>query len=158
MLDNLHTDRVMEGWSQVRLTRMANGLDAARAAFGQEFAASKFGKGTEIRILTEFLSASLDSDDWTSDHPFGLSLGDVIEYLPVRELVPGKKSWAELRSNFEHEVSSNLTKSRNFKAWLTTRGAKIADTNVRQAARDWIRSHQDIQLLIKTIEAATNRR
>ncbi|MCL3836866.1 ATP-dependent nuclease [Aeromicrobium duanguangcaii] len=158
MLDNLHTQRVIDGWADVRSARLRDGLDAARHELMTAFAPSRFGKGTEIRILTEFLSAALDSDDWHRVTPFGLSDGDVIEYLPVRELVPGKRSWAELRADFEYEITNGQTKARNFKAWLASRGAQISDEMVRQAARSLPEIPRDLQLLIKTLEARTSDR
>ena len=56
---------------------------------------------------------------------------DVIDYLPVKELVPGALSWEALRE--EHAASSS---NKDFKSWLSaSKRASFTPDQIRQAAQ-----------------------
>jgi hypothetical protein len=69
-------------------------------------------------------------------HVYGLSRGDIVEYLPVKRLVPGATSWEELRK--EHRRLRQDAKGstpKDFKGWLKEhRSADFGDDAVLLAA------------------------
>ena len=155
LLDNVNTERVAEAWEATKVAYLEGGLDTARQvlAEGSNKLKKKLGKDTEIKYLTEFLSATLDEGTWSRVTPLGLTRGDIIEYLPVRELVPGKTSWEDLRAAYESAQQAG--EKRAFKPWLTSRGAHLSDEEVRQAAFALDELPADFVRLLKTVEAHT---
>ncbi len=107
----------------------------------------------EIKALSEFLSASLDHENWNRVTPFGLTKGDVIEYLPVGPFGAGEVTWEELRSAFESEKATGSTKLMNFKKWWPSRKVHVTDEKVRRAAALMDQIPRDFTRLLKTIEA-----
>ena len=153
MLDNLNTDRVQRDWDTVKSVYLSEGLDAARKQLDAAFPKNKFGKGTEVKFLSEFLGATLEEGTWDRVTPYGLSKGDIIEYLPVRALVPGNKNWTQLRA--AHDTAQAQGDKRNFKTWLQGRGANTTDKAIRDAARAMDSLPPDLARLRTTIDAIT---
>lgn len=153
VLDNVDTEYVYQTWERVRYAYLSEGLDAARAQLGSAFPKKRFGKGNEAKFLSEFLSAALEEGNWGRVTPFGLQLGDIIEYLPVRMLVPGKRSWSDLREAYTSACSQG--DSRNFKTWLRGHGGDTSDSAIRRAAGAMDALPDDLARLLKTIEAKT---
>ncbi len=101
-------------------------------------------KAAEYLYLRNFLARALERGIGDRVHPLGLSLPDVIMYLPESTLVPRSPlSWAELHekySRWQDEDSQVQQKKKHgalpdFKKWLAFQyGATIDEHTVAEAA------------------------
>ena len=93
----------------------------------------KVGGKAEGKFLQEFCSAVLSHGQANRVSIHGLSLPDILEYLPVGSfsLKAKSHSWASLRDEY---VASTSAKS--FKDWMrASYGADYSDANVLEAVR-----------------------
>ena len=127
MLDAVSAGRIATTWKHaVTLSRQTDYEQA-----GQFLRQQLPGKQPEQKWLREFLSLSLQRGLETRVTPFGLTAGDIVEYLPVSVLVPGQQSWSVLRARHAKEGGGTP-----FKTWLTKRyGADFTHERIRAAAR-----------------------
>lgn len=95
----------------------------------------------------------------------GLSLSDIVDYLPVDEFVKGTVSWAQLRT--DHALLGELSEKekkregyqRDFKKWLAARyGADFSDTALRNACAELDDVPEDFIELAACLGEATNAR
>jgi hypothetical protein len=152
MLDNLSTQQIADTWTEARELAASGGIERAKALVVEQIS----GKKVEGRALREILTAALEDGEADRLTPYGMSLPDILDYLPVRKLVPGKKTWAELRAQHDAEKGST-PEFRDFKNWLRkARGADLSDDGIREAVSSMDVLPPDFTRLLKTIEAVTS--
>jgi hypothetical protein len=155
LLDATSAADVEAIWLDAQARFLASGADAATSVLREGLS----GRQAEHKWLREWLQRALTRGRAARVHPFGLEKPDVIMYLPVRELVPGRKDWEHLEA--EHaEWQANSSNRLNFKAWLRRqRQGKLEDEDIRRAVQsmDHI-PHEFLNLLSKLREVAAQPR
>ena len=77
----------------------------------------------EEKFISSLYRRAYDAGTLERFHAIGMTLPDILEYLPVDSFCSSASSWQELRT--EHQ---NASVSRGFKPWLEeTRGASFSD-------------------------------
>ena len=90
--------------------------------------------------------------------PHGLSCGDIIEYLPVRPLVPVDETWTELRRSHAERRAADKKTPRDFKKWLEQdHKADFGDDALRTGVGALDAIPPDLLRMWKTIEAHVSR-
>ncbi|MFX1818461.1 AAA family ATPase [Pseudarthrobacter sp. CC4] len=136
VLDDVRSQEIEDAWLEAQTRYLASGSEDAIDFLSQAF---KQRKGDEYGWLVQWLSRALAKGVHSRVEPHGFTARDIIEYLPVEQLVPGAhKTWSDLRREHESAVQS-LDRSKglhDFKRWLTqSYGADISLTNVERAAK-----------------------
>jgi hypothetical protein len=92
----------------------------------------KGGKLTsEEQTAVAILRQGFESGTWNRVAVFGFSKPDIIQYLPVQQLVPEAHSWRQLTAEWRHTPSRPT-----YKDWLVqTKGATLSEARLRAAAR-----------------------
>lgn len=147
VLDELQSSVVDPLWSEVKRLTAIGDFDEAREAID----VLRQQDGDSFRFLHQFAFRALESGCLDRVHVHGLSLPDVICYLPENELLLTPEHWDSLihdwRSGAAPKVASNIKK------WLKSRGAlptdeKDLDRLVVEAAQRTARAglpiHQDL--------------
>lgn len=136
VLDDVRSQEIEGAWFEAQTRYLASGSEEAIDFLTQSF---KQRKGDEYGWLVQWLSRALAKGVHSRVEPHGFAARDIIEYLPVEQLVPrARKTWSDLRREHDSAVQS-LDKSKglhDFKRWLTqTYRADISLTNVERAAK-----------------------
>ena len=79
-------------------------------------------ESSEERLLVEFCMKAIENGLQDRIEIFGLSKPDIIQYLPVGDVVPGAHSWEELVAEWNHQD--------DFKQFLRGKGAKVSARNL----------------------------
>lgn len=87
-------------------------------------------------VYEPFLIGAITRGEGRRFLPLGMSKKDVLEYLPVEELVPGADSWASLRREWSSSLPSKADRSgRAYKTWLRkSKHADLSPENLRFVA------------------------
>jgi hypothetical protein len=124
-LDNLDAAEINGFWHELECCR-----DEGQAGFERIVKARFTGKRrSEEVFVIDFCRAVAEAGALTRFRVFPFSKPDIPEYLPVEHLVPGARSWEELREEFEGQKEVPT-----FKPWLQLRhGVEISDDLLRDA-------------------------
>ena len=150
LLDNVVTSELSETWRRaVDLLAMGRPDDAQRQLI--DSTCLRTDEGVKLRkVLTEVLLQGHAA----RVTPFGLTQTDIIEYLPVNELVPGATDWQELRERHREARQSQRNAPRDFKAWLKRDlRADFSPESLRFALQSLDIIPPDLLRLLKTVEA-----
>lgn len=109
VLDNLNADRISQFWHDVQSSEPVDHDGIVKRYFPGK-------KSTEEQFVINFCRRVHASGRPDRFEVFGLSMGDVQEYLPVEAIVPGAAGWPSLRDEFDAQ-----SRETNFKAWLRRR-------------------------------------
>lgn len=153
LLDNMSAESVGNSWQQAQLARMAEGVGAAKQIVVDWFARDK---SEESRYMSGWLTSALDAGLESRLIPYGLSGRDIIEYLPVSEMVPGAASWEALHQ--EHQADRALKKGHpnEFKPWLRARkGIEVTEQLIQSALDAAPEPPADLELMMKTLESVS---
>lgn len=153
LLDNMVAESVRDSWERAQLARMTDGVAAAKQIVVDWFADNK---SEESRYMSEWLTSALDAGLESRLIPYGLSAKDVIEYLPVSEMVSGAASWEEL--HHEHQADKALQKGHpnEFKPWLKARkGIAVTEELIQSALDAAPEPPADLEQMMKTLEAVS---
>lgn len=153
LLDNMFAESVRDSWQQAQLTRMTDGVAAAKQIVVDWFAGDK---SEESRYMSGWLTSALEVGLESRLIPYGLSARDVIEYLPVSEMVPGAASWEAL--HHEHDADRALKKGHpnEFKPWLRARkGVEVTERLIQSALDAAPEPPADLEQMMKTLESVS---
>ncbi|MBH0083782.1 ATP-dependent endonuclease [Salinibacterium sp. SWN167] len=153
LLDNMVAESVRDSWQQAQLARMTDGVTAAKQIVVDWFAGDK---SEESRYMSGWLTSALDAGLESRLLPYGLSARDVIEYLPVSEIVPGAVTWEAL--HHEHQTDRALKKGHpnEFKPWLKTRkGVAVTEKLIQSALDAAPEPPADLEQMMKTLESVS---
>lgn len=152
MLDNIKTDAISETWRTALLHADAGDVAAALVTLDQAECLTGDSEGRVMRELLQHVVNSGTDDRLT---PHGLTKADIIEYLPVAELVPGHaEDWASLRRCHLRDRQADKNTPKDFKRWLGSRfGADLSTESVARAAQTMDTVPPDLLRLLKTVEA-----
>lgn len=150
LLDNIPTADLIEIWDRAcDLYESGQEGEAGGALATAQCLTSDEGKKLG-KVLTEALLSG-NADRLT---PFGLTHADVIEYLPVESLVPGREDWSRLRAEHAMARSSKKGTPRDFKAWLKAEHHANFDEHVLRSSLGRLDAvPPDFLRLLKTVEA-----
>ena len=151
VLDNLQARHVEDTW-----------FEAQRLAWSDTDAAVEFvlknlpsRRSAENKFMSSWLTAALRKRIPGRVTPYGLSAGDIIEYLPVDQLVPrAGLSWPELRAKYDREiVPQGSGRSKSFKVWLTDRHkAQFGSLHITEAVGRVRETPSELSFLGQRIE------
>lgn len=153
LLDNMSAESVRDSWRQAQLTRMTDGVAAAKQVVVDWFAGDK---SEESRYMSGWLTSSLEVGLESRLIPYGLAERDIIEYLPVSVLVPGAASWNALHQ--EHQADRALKKGHpnEFKPWLRARkGVEVTEQLIQSALDAAPEPPADLEQMMKTLESVS---
>jgi len=135
LLDAISMSTFTDAWATARELQADSSTDAAKVHLLTRIPDSEARE--ETKWLRTWLMRALDKGVGDRAHPVGLSRRDVVEYLPVGELVPGATAWEELRAVHVRrleEREGNVPK--DFKRWLEReKGADFSIGALRLACR-----------------------
>lgn len=146
LVDNEDDEAVATIWT--RAQRAGSEEDQLRA-----LSELKVGGKAEGKFLQEFCSAVLSHGQANRVSIHGLSLPDILEYLPVGSFAPKAKSrsWASLRDDYVASASG-----KNFKEWMrTSHAADYSDANVLDAVRALDAIPEDLSRVARLAVAAS---
>lgn len=127
MLDAVSAKHIQGVWHEALTLVERPDADAASEYLRKQIP----GKQPERKWLREFLTLGLSKRQEQRLTPFGLTAGDIVEYLPVELIVGGNESWPDLRMRHSREGGSTP-----FKPWLTKRyGADFSAERIRAAVK-----------------------
>ncbi|MGC7153803.1 AAA family ATPase [Paenarthrobacter ureafaciens] len=116
VLDDIRIQEVNRVWDEAVKLSEANELDSAMTHLTSAF---RGRKGNEYEWITNWLARALKRQVASRVEPYGFQARDIIEYLPVKVLVPkARKSWADLREEHDQEKASLDKARQDFKQWL----------------------------------------
>jgi hypothetical protein len=122
------------------------------ATFG--LADAVLGDADEARFLREWLTSALRTGVESRVTPYSLKAKDVIEYVSVGSLIDTHASWEDLRAEHAAALAARNGSPKDFKKWLeATYKVVITPDLLREAARDVDRAPQELERLMKTLEA-----
>ena len=97
--------------------------------------------------------------------PLGMSKKDVLEYLPVRKIVPGADSWATLWHAFSTSPAVRANRSHNgnlgkaYKDWLRrVKHADLSPENLRHVANSTIAAPPELKAIIALVDERLDER
>lgn len=152
MLDNILTAALHETWETASDYAQRGELEAAVGVLDQAECLAGDSEGRVMRELLQRVVLDGRADRLT---PHGLSEADVIEYLPVSELVPYPTGdWRELRARHSLAREDDKRTPKDFKKWLETRlDANFSGEFLTRATTALDAIPPDFLRLLKTIEA-----
>lgn len=130
VLDGTRRDRVDTFWERLTALRpdAATGIDAL---IDDSFGPKPSDEERQVVSLARRLHERGELDRFSV---FGLSRRDIVEYLPVQQLVPGADSWDALRDDYETYRATTSKGVMPFKPWLEQkRSASFGDDSLRIA-------------------------
>lgn len=153
MLDNVQTDELASVWER-SLAYLREGEDSEAEALVSN--ATCLATTDEGKKLKKVLLEILLNNRAHRVTPFGLSRGDIVEYLPIGALVRTEGTWEQLRLlHAQRKIAAPGSKTPNdFKKWLERdhEGDFEVDA-IRAAIRRLDALPPDLLRLWKTIEA-----
>lgn len=123
VLDELQSSVVDPLWTEIRRSAAAGDFDAARTAID----ALRQHHDDSFLFLHQFALRALESSCLDRVHVHGLSLPDVICYLPEDELLLKPEPWTSLISRWRSDAAAKNKKASNIKKWLKQDGALTTD-------------------------------
>lgn len=125
VLDNLNADRVRNFWNEIQTSDAVEHDDIVKRYFSRK-------KSDEEQFVINFCRRVKAAGHPERFEVFGLSKGDIPEYLPVEAIVPGAESWEALRAEFDSQ-----SRQANFKTWLRGRyGVEIDQQALNRGLAD----------------------
>lgn len=107
-----------------------------------------------IKLLAEFGMKAIESQRGPRLVIQGFSKRDIIEFLPVRSLVPGGANWDELYKDWV-EVRAKAPDRLDFKDWLRqSKGASISTSTITAAAHDLDAVPEEIVNVLRACQLA----
>jgi AAA domain, putative AbiEii toxin, Type IV TA system len=117
-LDKLRNDEISPAWDAVRMGFGADGVEAALVLLDSLFPKRK-KKEAEDKYLYDLFRRAIEEGVAERIEVFGFSKPDILDYLPIEDLVPSAhrhgKSWDDLHD--EHERDQSAAGKANFKTW-----------------------------------------
>lgn len=150
LVDNQDLQQLSAAWAQALENRVSGTLEMA--TFG--LADAVLGDADEARFLREWLTSALRTGVESRVTPYSLKAKDVIEYVSVGSLIDTHASWEDLRAEHAAALAARNGSPKDFKKWLeATYKVVITPDLLGQAARDVDRAPQELERLMKTLEA-----
>lgn len=147
VLDNLKHQEVNEIWTRTTTLAATGDFEGARACLD----GLKHSKSSELLYLHQLGLRALDAGRMDRIHVHGLSLPDVICYLPPELLLTEAKPWSKLIGSWQRDSASKPPT--NLKQWLKTNHYLPSDPEQIDAAvlsatvkayRDGLPVHSDL--------------
>ena len=155
LLDDVQLETVVTAWEEAR--RRAK-IDETSAAVDSLLHALKgvpgTGKGYYQTFLTRALQRGLDS----RVIPLGVSLADILLYLPVSRLIADASTWEDVRAEYAASTQEDEINETKFKAWLKQR--KHVDLSTEHLAHIATTSpaHPELKALLAGVAEALDRK
>ena len=130
MLDNLPPERLRTLWSEAVGYLKRNGLQSARDYLGEAMQDMPEPEGPWMR---RFLTNALVENRAHRVHPWALPAGDVLEYLPASQFLPGARNWEDLKAKACKNAGRQLSGT-DLKKWLRAQGADLSESRIRRLA------------------------
>lgn len=125
-VDNAPGKVLIELWASAKALATAGEVEEALRLIHESLHA---GSG-EMQRIREFCARAIELGEWHRFAIYGLEERDIVEYVDHAVVVPGSKSWSNLRTQYKAN-SNGLV---DFKAWLVTeRGARFDDDTLQNA-------------------------
>lgn len=131
LLDALDSDYVEQTWRSATRIAKTQGTEAAIAHVRQQMEQIKID---EAKSLAAFMARAIERGLQDRHTPLAMSAPDILDYLPASAFVAGASSWKSLREELERD-QGRPPSGTEFKKWLTKRGTKFSEANIRQAAK-----------------------
>lgn len=134
VLDDVALEPLYDLWAQAEAAVIEGRRSAATGIIKRGMARIP-GSGKDVYepMLTSAITRGVSQRFF----PLGMSMKDVLEYLPVGELVDGASSWTELRREWSRSPASMKDRSgKAYKDWLRkVKGADLSPENLGAVAQ-----------------------
>lgn len=133
LLDDVALDPLFEMWARVE-AEILDGRRSDAIWLIREGLLTVPGRGKDA--YGPLLAGTITKGVSERFFPLGMSKKDVLEYLPVSELIAGATSWADLRKEWMRSPSAMADRSgKAYKTWLRkAKGADLSPENLRLIA------------------------
>jgi hypothetical protein len=150
-LDNLDAYRVSAFWEEVAQAAREGAAPSFDEIVKHHFSSKE--RSEEV-FLIDYCRSVVTLGQFARFQVFGFEKPDIPEYLPVDRIVPGARSWDELRAAFAAQK-----KVRSFKPWLEqVRGVTIDESVLRAAAAAMDSVPDDFLRLLDVCRSTQRRR
>lgn len=130
VLDGTRRDRVDDFWGQLA-SLSPDDSPSIDALINTSFAPKPSDEERQVVSLARRLHERAELGRF---NVFGLSSRDIVEYLPVQQLVPGADSWNALHDDYDTYRATTSKGVMPFKPWLQqNRSASFGDDSLRIA-------------------------
>lgn len=154
LVDNQDPQQISEAWTNALKNRASGTLESATSGLADAIQGSE----EEARFLREWLTTALRRGVENRITPYSLRAKDIIEYVPVSALLGTSASWPDLRGEHATAVAARNGVPKDFKRWIEGQyGIEITPDLLRNAARDPSPVPDEMELLMKTLEAVAHR-